>query len=621
MPDAIRVRTPADNSRVRASCLWGLLCLACALPACRMPGVRPDTESASPEEPDPNDESKLEEGRPLGHAGRSRAESASEAVDRYLEEYGYDESDFEARADRWRIRLPRWDRLNVENERLTNTDSPYMFGRARNPYRQNVWKGDYPILGQNTFFVFTAISDTVIEARDVPTFSAISTASPNTADFFGSGQQFFVNQNLVLSFELFHGNTAFKPPDYVIRATPVFNASYLDVEENNAVNIDVRDGTTREDGHVGFQELFFEKHLFDLSANYDFLSVTIGIQQFVSDFRGLLFFDNNLGVRTTVNLHNNRTQINLAGFYQLEKDTNSELNTFDSRDQVVLIANLFRQDFLVFGYTALFSFHYNRDNASRHTDTNSVPVRPAILGDARPHRIDVAYLGWAGDGHFGRLNITHEYFFAFGEDSRNAIAGRRTDIEAHMLFLEASIDYDWIRPRLSLLWASGDDDPYDGNARGFDAILDNPNFAGGLNSYWIRQSIRVFGVGLMHRLSALPSLRSSKLEGQSNFVNPGLWFLTVGVDAELTAEFRASFNLSYLRFQHTGVLAPFANQNDIGEEIGTEATLGGIWRPDLVNNIQVAGGFSVFFPGEGFRDLFESSDALFSAFIQLTLIY
>ena len=79
----------------------------------------------------------------------------------------------------------------------------------------------------------------------------------------------------------------------------VFNANYLDVDENNATNIDVREGTSRTDSHVGLQEAFLEKHVCDLSANYDFLSVTAGIQPFVSDFRGLVFTDNNLGGKAT----------------------------------------------------------------------------------------------------------------------------------------------------------------------------------------------------------------------------------------------------------------------------------------------------------------------------------
>ena len=63
------------------------------------------------------------------------------------------------------------------------------------------------------------------------------------------------------------------------------------------------------------------------------------------------------------------------------------------------------------------------------------------------------------------------------------------------------------------------------------------------------------------------------------------------------------------------------NQNDIHSEIGTEVTLGAIYRPLAVNNVQVAAGVSVFFPGEGFGDLYESRSALYSVFLQLTLTY
>ena len=39
-----------------------------------------------------------------------------------------------------------------------------------------------------------------------------------------------------------------------------------------------------------------------------------------------------------------------------EKDTDSQLNTFNSRDQRVILANIYRQDFLWHGYTAQLSF-------------------------------------------------------------------------------------------------------------------------------------------------------------------------------------------------------------------------------------------------------------------------
>ena len=53
-----------------------------------------------------------------------------------------------------------------------------------------------------------------------------------------------------------------------------------------------------------------------------------------------MFDDVNLGVRLFGNLDSNRWQYNLAFFDMLDKDTNSGLNKFESRQEVV-IANLY----------------------------------------------------------------------------------------------------------------------------------------------------------------------------------------------------------------------------------------------------------------------------------------
>ena len=49
------------------------------------------------------------------------------------------------------------------------------------------------------------------------------------------------------------------------RATLVANYNYVQVSENLGVNIDVRRGTTRSDGFLGVQELFYERKLADLA--------------------------------------------------------------------------------------------------------------------------------------------------------------------------------------------------------------------------------------------------------------------------------------------------------------------------------------------------------------------
>ena len=102
------------------------------------------------------------------------------------------------------------------------------------------------------------------------------------------------------------------------------------------------------------QEAFIDYHLRNVSDRYDFDSVRVGIQPFQFDFRGFLFNDQQLGVRLFGNRDNNRFQYNLAAFWRLEKDTNSGLNDViqPPRDDWVLHANLYRQDFPFVGLTS-----------------------------------------------------------------------------------------------------------------------------------------------------------------------------------------------------------------------------------------------------------------------------
>ena len=527
-------------------------------------------------------------------------------------------SEFLPLPDRWRLGFPRWDRYG------RSFDSPYTEGRWWDPYNLNVLKGDYPIFGQQIFFSVTAISDTLVEARKLPTPSGVSTARPAGSQFFGEGEQTLVNQNFILTLELFKGLTAFKPRDFELRFTPVFNMNYLDTRETNVVSPDPRKSTSRFDTDViGIQELLLEYHLGDLSPYYDFWSLRAGIQPFLSDFRGFIFADNEPGVRILGNYFANRLQYNLTYFRMLEKDTNSGLNRLIDREQNVAIANLYFQDFIWPGYTTQLSFHYNNDQKSTRFDDNGFIVRPAAIGAVREHEIDAYYLGWTGDGHIGRLNLTHAFYQVLGNDTLSPIAGRSTEINAQMVALEASMDVDWLRPKVSFLWASGDGDPRDKTARGFDTIFDNPNFAGGPFSFFVRQGIGLTGarVNLVNRNSIVPSLRAGKEQGQANFVNPGLFLYNVGLDAFVTPKLRASFNLNYLRFQETDSLRVLLFQSKIREEIGWDASIGLTYRPLLIDNVIVTAGFAGFVPGQGFRDIYEKSSLLYSAFATLTLTY
>jgi hypothetical protein len=177
------------------------------------------------------------------------------------------------------------------------------------------------------------------------------------------------------------------------------------------------------------------------------------------------------------------------------------------------------------------------------------------------------------------------------------------------------MDFDWIRPKVSFFWASGDSDPRDKTARGFDSIFDNPNFAGAPFSYWVRQGLPLISTNLelKGRNSLLPSLRSSKIQGQPNFVNPGLFLLNAGTDIELTPKLRASVNVNFLRFHHTEALSLLLFQPHIRNDIGIDTSLGFRYRPFLNENVVIALGGAVLTAGKGLKDVYAASQLAFTA--------
>jgi carboxypeptidase family protein len=536
--------------------------------------------------------------KPLGAAGPATVNSAQAT-----------QPDRREVRDRWRIGFPEYDRYGDKGAR--GRDIPFKKGRWYDPYDQSKLKGDYPIIGNKTFMILSAVSSTATELSRTPKPSDVSSAQPGAAEFFGRPEALSLNQIFQFTFEIFHGDSTYKPRDWAIKISPTFSLpNYLNARETGVVNIDVRRGTNRTDTQVSLEEAFAEVKLKDVNENFDFVSARVGIQPFVSDFRGFIFSDNNLGARVFGSFDNNRYQFNAAYFAQLEKDTNSGLNRFDRRRQNVYVANIFRQDFIRKGYTIQASALYNDDRRSRKFDRNGFLVRPALIGDVRPHSIKVGYVGINGDGHIGRLNLTNSYYYAFGRDDQNPIAGKPVHVSSNMAAVEASVDRDYLRFRGSFFWAQGDKNPTDSQANGFDAIFDDPNFVGGQFSFWNRNGIRLTqtGVGLVQPNSILPSLRSSKIEGQANFVNPGIYIYNAGVDVEVTQRLKAIFNVNYLRFHRTESLEYVLFQNNIRHEIGWDYSIGVAYRPFLINNITMTFGAATLKPGRGFRDIYTNAN-------------
>jgi len=532
-------------------------------------------------------------------------------------------ANFSPEPDRWDTAMPEWRRYQEQH------DAPYVKGHWYDPFNRNRLKGDYPIFGQRWFFNFTGTSETAANGRRVPLPSGVDTERPDSSDFFGRGEQALLTQNLRFAFDLFRGDTSFRPVDFRVRFTPEISLNFLQTRERGIVNVDPREGINRFDTHIGLRDAFVEAKIRDLSPNYDFVSVRAGIQQFTSDFRGFLFSEEQPGVRLFGNLRSNRLAYNLAWFNFLEKNTNSGLNTFQSRGQQVYVANIYIQDFLAKGYTTEISFHYNRDDASIHYDDNGFLVRPApagavVNGGVNAHAIRAYYLGWASNGHIGRINLSHAFYQALGHDDFNPIAGRRVDINARMAAVEVSADKDWVRYRASFFYASGDSSNRsgasrtDGTAHGFDTIVDDTHFAGSDFSFWDHEGLRLTGTGiaLMNPASLLPSLRANKEEGQANFVNPGLYLFNLGADFNVTPKLRAFVNGNYLRFDRTEPLELLLFQRGIRHSIGTDLGTGVEYRPPLSENIVLIGGVSSLVPGRGFEQIYNGK-TLFSIFAKI----
>ena len=520
--------------------------------------------------------------------------------------------------DRWRLAGA----LGVSKPRLID------------PYNQNFLKGDIPIKGTEDWFLnVSAISDTVLEPRSFPIPVGVQTTQrAGSLDVFGKDTSLVLAQTFILSASRIKGSTAYKPPEYEFRIAIAPQFNYVDVPERRVLRVQPSRQSHRNDAFIGVQELFLDYHLRNVSDRYDFDSVRVGIQPFSTDFRGFLFQDQQLGVRLFGNRDNNRFQYNLAAFWRIEKDTNSGLNDLTQRlrDDFVFIGSVFRQDLPVPGLTSQLIVVHNRNREGNeiYVDKNGFPQRPALIGNLRGRDYDVTYLGYNADGHWGRLNLTASAYYALGEDRNSIFTSRKAKIRSFFVAAEPSWDFDWIRVRANGLYASGDKKPYDNTERGFDAVFENPQFAGSDTSYWIRQTIPFAGGGRVisvnNRNGVLNALRPSKEEGQSNFNNPGTTLYGMGADFDVTPELRISANVNHLGFVNTKVLQVSRLEGSIPKSIGWDASVSTIYRPHMTQNVVLRVSGAVLDPGKGFKDLFanaERNKQYYSVLANLILTY
>ena len=279
------------------------------------------------------------------------------------------------------------------------------------------------------------------------------------------------------------------------------------------------------------------------------------------------------------------------------------------------------------GFTSQIVDLYNWDTEGDELafDKNGFLVRPAQIGDGRGYNYHVNYLGYNGDGHFGRVNLTVSGYWEFGDQSHNQFGPAQNNggtVNGFFAAAEPSIDFDWVRWRVSALYASGASHPQSGHIGGFDSPFENPQFAGADTSFWIRQSIPLIGgggVALNTENGVLADLRSSKGEGQSNFDNPGVQLFGTGADFDLLPELRLATNVNYLRFSDTATLE-FLRRQTIPNSIGWDISSAITYRPLFSQNLIFRLSGAMLLPGSGTKALF-NTDAGASLFGTGNILY
>ena len=579
------------RSKALSTALASLLALSRLGPAA---AEAPSAAAAQPETPcktgNPDEASDVVRRRPGGASAAAQPEACDpNRLPRVSADQIADEP--EPVADRWQLTKQLGYRVDWLNS--YQGDNPV--------------KADTPIFGDD-FFNFTALAGSLLEERRIPS------SADGVPDAVGArtatATSLFYNQSLSLDALLYRGDTIFRPPDWQWRFATVLSTSGTHSAE----------GTTHANT-AAVQTLFFEKHLRDVSVHDDFDSARFGIQALTSDFRGFLLSDAPLAARLFGTRDSNVFQYNLALLRSFRKNAVSLNDITESLPHSdTLLANLYWQDFPRLGITSEFVGAYNH---SREPGTQEIlnGVDPGVAVLDAKHDYDVAYVGYGIDGHVGRLNTTVMAYGAFGNEKESTFAAGPSRIQAFFVASELSMDFDRTRWRLSLLHASGDDNPRDGLATGFNGLAANPVFAGTDSSFFIHQALDLSGgaFALKSRNALLPTLSPSSDSAEADFSNPGLNLLGLGVDWDLAPQWRLSADVNELRFDKTGVLSDLLLK-PVPHGFGTEVAVNAFWRPFLNQNLILRMSNSVLLSGAGYHAIYDGGNP-FSTFIFLTVTY
>ena len=350
-------------------------------------------------------------------------------------------------------------------------------------------------------------------------------------------------------------------------------------------------------------DLALEESWLQVAVNKKFgINIRAGIQDYKSDLIGSIYSDTDLGVRVTGTYKG--IDWSLYGTNRLENDLLSDFNQITSfRDQQVYIAHL---QFNIGKTIVKPSIHFNIDEEGDHG-------RGRV---GREEDVETFYVGFTTYGPIGPVNLLTGFYGVFGDQDNVSLVGaiplRDQNVRAFVGYFDVSYPVlnGKITPHTGVFYASGDNDPFDGDATGFDAISDHVDVWGS-NGFMIGDRVSLGALGgrtVMRHDSPYTSLRDT--DANSNFVNPGAVAVNIGLNTKPFDKLSLDTNFTQFWWRETdsleAILGALGIPDNLGNTLGFELNMETSYK--LTDKLNVNASGTIYKTNQDLRNVYGDND-------------